>query len=278
MKVIPILLASHYAQETTTLCVCLKVTRRDLQVFGFTSLDRAIEIGGLTYQPGFDVSSLASSESLAVDNLELTIIPDDQLPAEDLIAGLWNNAAFEVFRVNWEDPAGGVDVLKRGSTGEVQVRDGVYVVEFRSLSQALQQTQGAATLKTCRARLGDERCRKDLAAFTYDGTITAAASRLVFTDVTRGEPSKWFAEGTLTFTSGLCAGYSQKVKAFNAGGQFTMSLPMPFNVAPGDAYTVVAGCLKRLTDCRDKFDNVLNFQGEPHLPGMDAITKPGGAP
>jgi hypothetical protein len=75
VKVIPIQLATHYGQETTTLCVCLKVTRRDLQVFGFTSLNRAIEIGGLTYQPGFDVSSLASSESLAVDNLELTSCP-----------------------------------------------------------------------------------------------------------------------------------------------------------------------------------------------------------
>jgi uncharacterized phage protein (TIGR02218 family) len=183
-----------------------------------------------------------------------------------------------VFRVNWEDPDGGVDVLKRGSTGEVQVRDGLYVVEFRSLSQALQQTQGAATLKTCRARLGDERCRKDLDAFTYDGTITAAASRLVFTDSSRAEPAAWFAEGVITFNTGLCAGYGQKIKAFAAGGQFTVSLPMPFNVAVGDEYTVVAGCQKRLEDCRDKFDNVLNFQGEPHVPGMDAISKPGGSP
>jgi uncharacterized phage protein (TIGR02218 family) len=276
-KVIPIALAENYAAAASTVCACLKVTRRDLQVFGFTEHNRALEVGGLTYIPGFSVSDLASSESLAVDNLELTILPDDQLPAEDLIAGLWNNAFFEIFRVNWKDVDGGIDVLKRGHTGEVQVRDGKYVVEFRSLSQALQQTQGAVTQKTCRARLGDEKCRQDLDAFTYSSTITSVSSRLIFTDTARGEAAKWFNEGIITFTSGANAGYSQKVKKFTAGGQFTLSLPMPFNVSVGDAYTVVAGCLKRLEDCRDKFDNVLNFQGEPHLPGMDAITKRGGA-
>jgi len=36
----------------------------------------------------------------------------------------------------------------------------------------------------------------------------------------------------------------------------------------------VAGCRKRLDeDCRLKFDNVLNFQGEPHRPTVDAITE-----
>jgi len=41
----------------------------------------------------------------------------------------------------------------------------------------------------------------------------------------------------------------------------------------GDAYSLIPGCDKLLTTCRDKFSNVDNFRGEPHLPGMDAILR-----
>ncbi len=151
---------------------------------------------------------------------------------------------------------------------------GRYVVEFRSLTQALQQTQGIVTSKTCRARLGDSRCTKDLTSFTYSSTVTAAASSQVFTDAARAEADDWFAEGIVTFLTGDNAGLSQQVKAF-AGRVFTLSLPMPFPVQVGDTFTAIAGCRRRLEeDCRDKFDNVVNFQGEPHLPGQDALSKP----
>jgi hypothetical protein len=41
----------------------------------------------------------------------------------------------------------------------------------------------------------------------------------------------------------------------------------------GDTYSVHAGCRKRLAeDCLAKFDNVLNFQGEPHRPTVDDLT------
>ena len=52
----------------------------------------------------------------------------------------------------------------------------------------------------------------------------------------------------------------------------TLVLAMPAAVQVGDTFSIVAGCRKRLEDCRDKFDNVLNFRGEPHRPGVDALT------
>jgi uncharacterized phage protein (TIGR02218 family) len=54
---------------------------------------------------------------------------------------------------------------------------------------------------------------------------------------------------------------------------FTLSLPMLSAISAGHTFSVIAGCQKRLEDCRDKFSNVLNFQGEPHLPGIDQLTQ-----
>ena len=37
------------------------------------------------------------------------------------------------------------------------------------------------------------------------------------------------------------------------------------------------GCDKMLATCSGRFGNVANFRGEPHLPGMDLLTRYPGA-
>lgn len=288
-KTIPIALAAHYATPWHTVCSCVKVERTDGVTLGFNSTNRPLTVDGLVYEPGFDLSALASSESLSVDNIELRIVPDDAtVPASDLRTGRWNSAQFTVFEVNYRAPTDGINILKVGKLGEVQTRRAYFVVEFRSLSQALQQTQGIYTSKTCRARLGDAKCGVDLGPFTTTGTITGADSASIFSDSGRTEDDDWFGEGVIQFTSGRNNGFRQKVRAFAAGGEFILSLPLPFTPEAGDTYSIIAGCRKRhdrtldnpdgVSDCLDKFNNVLNFQAEPHLPGLDALTKPGGTP
>jgi uncharacterized phage protein (TIGR02218 family) len=48
---------------------------------------------------------------------------------------------------------------------------------------------------------------------------------------------------------------------------------MPEPIAVGDTFTVTAGCDKRFATCRDRFDNVLNFRGYPHIPGNEYVTR-----
>lgn len=282
MKTLPAPLAAHYALSNQTLCNCLKLVRADGATLGLTSLDVPITVDGLTYLPGFDMSDMVSQAGLAVDNMELQVLEADSvLAVADLLAGRWSGAEFTVFQVNYLAPAGGINLLKRGTTGDAQIKQGIWTVEFRSLKQALQQPLGEVTSKTCRYRLGDSRCTVDLGPHTFACTVTAVTSSQVFADSARTEADEWFAEGSVLFLTGPNAGYSQKVKIF-AAGQFTLALPMPFPVGPGDTFTAITGCQKRhertlanpagVSDCLDKFDNVLNFGGEPHLPGVDVLT------
>jgi uncharacterized phage protein (TIGR02218 family) len=44
-------------------------------------------------------------------------------------------------------------------------------------------------------------------------------------------------------------------------------------ITPGDAFTIRAGCDKRLATCAAKFGNVANFRGFPHIPGADAVIR-----
>jgi uncharacterized phage protein (TIGR02218 family) len=44
---------------------------------------------------------------------------------------------------------------------------------------------------------------------------------------------------------------------------------MTHPIAPGDGFTVSAGCDRRFASCRDRFANTVNFRGFPHMPGND---------
>ena len=280
MKTIPAPLLAHYALPATSLAYGLKLTRTDATVYGFTSSDVDTDQtgDGVLYRsaPGLDVSSLVSSAGFAVDNAEITVLTDDTLITRpDVLAGRWDGAAFTLFEYNARAPSQGVNVLKRGHLGNLQPRRGAYVAELRGLRQALQQTVGIVVQPTCRYRLGDARCTKALGAFTVTGTLTAVTNQYVFTDTARTEADDWFAEGLLTWTGGNNAGLQVKMRASTSAGLLTASLPMIGTVQVGDTYSLVAGCRKRLLeDCQAKFDNVLNFGGEPHLPGQDALSAP----
>lgn len=271
-KTIPIALASEYAKGATTLCQCIKVTRSDGAIIGFTSLDRDVTVTGHLYKPGFDLSAIATTETLSVDNLELTALPDgDQVTSQDLEAGKWTGAQFVVFEVNYESPSDGINVLKRGSAGECRFNRGKFVIEFRGLSQALQQSQGIVTQKTCRERLGGPLCRVDLAPWTFTGNaVYAVDSRRVFSDGFVSGAEDIFTDGLVTFETGANAGFTQKVKSFDSG-TYTMSLPFPYDIEEGDLFTVEAGCPKTREICKSRFGNVLNFQGEPDMPGVDRL-------
>lgn len=95
----------------------------------------------------------------------------------------------------------------------------------------------------------------------------------------RGADNTGFYDfGKVTFTSGLNINLSMEVKNYNVG-LIELQLPMPYPVEVGDTYTIVAGCGKRFTeDCLQKFNNVLNFRGEPHMPGVDQLMRVGGPP
>ena len=281
MKTIPSAIATHIATRQTTLAAAMRITRRDGQVYAYTGHDRDVEISAVTYiaSPGLNISGISTSAQLAVGNLEfVTPLTGGLVSLADILNRVWDNAAFSVFRYNWSAPGDGVVALVDGAFGEITLRHNDVVIELRDLRQYFQQPVGIVSSRTCRVRLGSTgygACNLDLTPFTVTGTITGVTSNQVFTDSARGEADDVFGEGEFTFTSGNNAGYNAKIRTYTSGGVFALALPMYADVQVGDTYTAVYGCRKRHdTDCRDKFGNLLNFQGEPHRPGLDAVLTP----
>ena len=277
MKTIPIALADHYAGQARSVALFLKLTRRaDGEVFGWNSTDRELEVDGVTYQPGLEVTQIAMASGLGVNNLELTILPDEEggtVTRADLQTGVWDGSTFDLFEANYKSLGDGVNPLLSGINGDVTINRGSFVVEMRGWSQFLNQPIGIVTSKTCRVLLGSDLCTIDLAPYTIPDEVSAVTSRQVVSGTLVGSDD-WYAEGTFTATSGANAfpiQYSRRVRAY-ASGAFTFETPFPYEFEVGDTFVAIAGCRKRLEDCRDKFDNVLNMQAEPHGRGIDVIT------
>lgn len=278
MKTVSNNLKTHISAEVTTLATCWKIARRDGAVMGFTSLDVDIIVDGLTYraESGISPSAVQTTSSFAVDNLEIEgMLSSSAITEADISAGFYDFAELEIFMVNYADLSQGKLQLRRGLIGEITFGKNQFVAEVRGLSQKLSQRIGNIFSPQCRAILGDTKCAKNLSSFTFSASVSSFESQQVFSASALLQAAGYFNFGALTFTSGANLGLQMEVKEF-AAGKLTLVLPMPYAVAVGDAFTIVAGCDKNFDTCKSKFANALNFRGEPHVPGIDKVLETAG--
>ena len=62
----------------------------------------------------------------------------------------------------------------------------------------------------------------------------------------------------------------REIKRFNSG-VFTSFQAWPYAIELGDAYEAIVGCNKQFNTCVNRFNNAVNFRGEPHVPGSDRL-------
>jgi uncharacterized phage protein (TIGR02218 family) len=279
VKTLPSGMQDHLDSGTTTLSWCWRVARGDGLVQGFTDHDEPIAFGGLTYEAaaGFTPSEVQSSLGLAVDNLSVTgALSSEALAESALDAGLYDDAAVEIWRVNWAEPAQRV-LMRKGSLGQVKRGKLGFEAEIRGLAQQLNQPMGRAFGYSCDADLGDARCTVDLtdSAFRGSGAVIAATDARRFrVSGLDAFTSAWFSGGKLSWTSGANAGRAMEIKR-HAVSASSVSIElwqaMSETVMAGDAFAVSAGCDKQFVTCKAKFANQINFRGFPYMPGNDAI-------
>lgn len=279
MKTITTGLAEHLAGEVTTLSNCWKITRTDGVILGFTDHDNDLLIDVVSYKAasGFTPSAIQNTSSLSVDNLDIEgLLTSGNITEEDIMAGRYDFAEIEIFQVNYNDLSQGKIKLRRGWLGEVSMVKQQFVAEVRGLSQRLSQTIGELYSPSCRATFADSRCTIDPALYTVSGSVTDTISNLEFKDISRTEVGGLYNFGKIFFTGGANNGLSMEIKEFISGGHIILVLPMPYNIVSGDSYNMTQGCDKTLSTCTNQYNNIYNYRGEPHVPGLDSMLETAG--
>lgn len=278
-KSISVNLKAEMTGALSKLATCMRLERLDGNVYGFTTHDVPLTIDGVRYEPAasFNPSNIVSANNLDTDNLTIEgAIDSATLTEDELRAGYWDYARFRIFQVNWSDLTMGDKKDRAGRLGNVSVHRQTFVAELLGLMESYAISIGQLSSPMCRASLGDARCKFDLAgspSMSVSGIIdTADTDFFTLHDSARTEADGYFDEGVITihYDSG---DLSYEVKAYVIGVWITKT-PWAYD-ATGIAYTMTRGCDRRFETCRDTFNNVVNFRGEPWLRGNDKLIQVG---
>jgi len=272
-------LLDHLQTGMTTTCRCWAITRTDGQDFGFTDHDRELSFEGLIFRASTGLTAVAIEQAtgLSIDNSEaMGALSDAAVTEEDIEAGRFDGAEVRAWLVNWVDT--GQRMLQfRGSIGELRRAGGAFHAELRGLTDLLNRPLGRIYQKPCTAVLGDSACRVNLDApgMQVEADIVGleGGANLRLSDA-GDQSSGWFERGRLDVLTGSATGLWAMIKRDRrAGGKRSVVLwsPIGGGLEVGDRVRLTAGCDKRMTTCRSKFDNILNFQGFPDLPTEDWV-------
>ena len=118
----------------------------------------------------------------------------------------------------------------------------------------------------CRECLGSAKCGVDLNQYKVNGSVTEIISSDCIVGNHRENRSVhvgYYKYGTIKFLSGKLRGIEMQIKDEVDGKIYLLKNTKLIKI--GDSYEIYAGCNKTLSVCKNKFNNVINFHGEPYI-------------
>ena len=251
---------------------CWRLERRDGVTIGLTTHDRDLTLDGLVYRasPGMTPSAITLSDRFDAGAIDISgALSSDAISARDLIAGRWDGAAIRLFFADWEDRAAAPVTLARGTVASIAVKGVGFEAEVRGPMATLDRPVTEQTSPACRAELGDPRCRVAMAGRIALIRIVRSAQETVEVEAADGNA---YGYGRLRWITGANSGLESAILS-QEGRVLRLREAPPFAAEPGDLVEISEGCDKRFETCCARFGNGENFRGEPHLPGIDLLTR-----
>jgi len=268
--------------------LCMRIEPVTGSPIYLTDHPRDLVMSGHTYlsTSGYEFTGNSSTAGFSPAAIDLEgIAGASGVTRAAVSSGLFDGARCYVFATTWNAPTEDEEPITAGIFGQAELLDDRYRIGGVSLIDALNQSVGKTYGAQCpKTFCGTEYagCGMSLAANTVTGTLTHVASASVFRDSGRSEAADIFGAGTIEFTSGDNAGLKPlEIKQYAADGTITTFEPFYYLPAPGDAYSMVRGCRKRLSDCKARWNgsgtvsNVANFGGFPYIPNGSTYAQVG---
>ena len=262
--------------ELTSIALCWRLERADGAGIALTSHDQPLLRDDVTFEPapGMMPASIVRSLGLDSDSGEVAgALSSAALEEQDLALGRWNGATMQLTAFDWADPGGIPIALLGGEIGSIVVDGDSFSADLRGAAARLEEPVCPATSPECRAHFGDKRCRIDLAGRTIRAAVVSCEGGMLTLDENLDDR---FVFGRLRYMDGANCGLMTVVLAVNGTTVQLRDLPRaPIDI--GCRVELREGCDKRFATCVSRFDNAVNFRGEPHLPGNDLLTRYPGA-
>lgn len=253
-----------------------RVFRRDGIALGFTSHDRNLVFGGITHRaaPGMVPAAIRMTADLTEDSAGVEgALSHSSIKGDDLANGLFDRASIEVGIVDWLSLEH--QVIYSGVLGKIEDNRRGFSGELRSAKHILEQDLVPRTSPTCRAAFCGRGCGLSAARFTSRsvlGDIDWDLNRVLFAGVSAAD----YVDGQVRFLDGPQTGTTFGILG-GIGSWLTLDRPISEQLEAGTAAELREGCDHVFETCASRFNNAINFRGEPFLPGNDLLARYGQA-
>lgn len=251
-----------------------RVLRRDGVTLGFTTHDHDLWFDGVSHKatPGMVPSAIRRTADFDADSAEVQgALSHDSISAADLAAGRFDGASVLIGVVDWETLESAV--LYRGSIGEVAEEAGTFTAALHSRKAELQRDPVPRTSPCCRAAFCGPGCTLSAARFSHEGVLAGFSASANSASFTCDAAASQFEGGLLRWLDGPYAGITMGLVSTDSAGGLIIDTPLDLAPPVGARAILREGCDRTLGTCAGRFGNALNFQGEPHLPGNDLVTR-----
>lgn len=265
-------------QEVLNLVRCWKITLENGNTLCFTTSNEDFVYQNEKYNsiPAYEISNLNANVDINDDSAEISnLIVNDLIKDSDILSGLYNNAKVEIFIIDKDNLDAGKVSLLNGNIADIEYKDNVFIAKVSGLKTQLNKTIGDVYSPLCRCGFCSDKCKLNKNNFTFSGIVSSVINNVNFETNTTTITQKsrgYFDYGIIEFTSGKNIGQKTEVKQFQYNS-IILASELPYKIEVGDNFNITAGCDKQFSTCCNKFNNAINFRGEPHLPGTDILLK-----
>lgn len=253
------------------------ITRKDGNVYRIAESDEPITIGGVTWSvvPGLMISAVKHTNNGEMPSAQIIAVHNrgTVFDTNDIDVGLFDAAAVQIYivdRMNLATPK----LLFTGSIGNIAYNTENQLsldIKGPAAFGRILMTQKRSPM--CRTDLYSELCGVNPDTYKVVAIVGAVLDQYNFTTSSglNAYPDGWFTQGVLLLDSGTSLEIANWVTSTQT---ITTYLPSARLITAGQHFTMWPGCDKTMTitGC-GKFNNYLNFQGEPHFTGTAAAAQ-----
>ena len=257
-------------------------------IYRWTDHNEIINDGTNNFTPvsGVNASAREMQDGLQTNDVEIMgYISSSGVTAEEIRAGLWQNAEITEKVVDWRYPWIGNFGERKYFVTDVSWTDYSWKANIEGVSRKLRRKIGDTMGRMCRWDLGSTECGLTLASFTDSSSVTTASSdyprkRLRASGLTAGHADGYYEYGRIEFTSGNNDGFVGEIhKWTQSTGELILRLPMPYDIELGDTFDIYPGCGKLPEYCkgvdgskgRPWANNIAEYGGFFSIPGINKM-------